>query len=212
MYRPAVFTEDRDEVLRAMMRAAPFAHLVLATERGLEANGLPLHLREQEGGLVLAGHVARSNPVWQLQVRGEALAIFSGPQGYVTPSAYASKKRDGEVVPTWNYVLVHAYGALRWVHDDAWLTQLLEQLTDEHEAGRAEPWRVSDAPAPFTAQLRQAVVGFELRVTRLEGKLKLGQNRTRDDCEGAVAELRARGDEASVALAEAMQAALDERC
>lgn len=210
MYRAAQFDEARAEVLSALMRAAPFAHLVLATDRGLEANGLPLHLREHEGGLVLAGHVARSNPVWKMDVRGEALAIFSGPQGYVTPSAYASKKQDGKVVPTWNYVMVHAYGTLRWVHDDAWLAQLLEALTDEHEAGRPEPWRVSDAPAAFTAGLRRAIVGLELRVTRLEGKLKLGQNRTRADREGVVAELHARGDEASAALAEAMQVVLDE--
>jgi transcriptional regulator len=210
MYRPAFFSEQRAGVLSALMRAAPFAHLVLVTEGGLEANGLPLLVREQEGGLVLAGHVARSNPVWQMDVRGEALAIFSGPQGYVSPSAYASKKQHGKVVPTWNYVMVHAYGALRWVHDDDWLAQLLEALTDEHEAGRPEPWRVSDAPAAFTAGLRQAIVGLELRVTRLEGKLKLGQNRTRADREGVIAELRARGDDASAALAEAMQAALDE--
>lgn len=210
MYRPAFFREERAEVLSALMRAAPFAHLVLATEGGLEANGLPLLLREQEGALVLAGHVARSNPVWQMDVRGEALAIFSGPDGYVTPSAYASKQQHGKVVPTWNYVMVHAYGTLRWVHDDAWLAELLEALTDEHEAGRPEPWRVSDAPAAFTAGLRQAIVGLELRVTRLEGKLKLGQNRSRADREGVIAELRRRGDEASVALAEAMQVMLDE--
>jgi transcriptional regulator len=210
MYRPAHFKEERPEVLSALMRAAPFAHLVLATERGLEANGLPLRLRQHEGGLTLAGHVARSNPVWQLEVRGEALAIFSGPQGYVSPSAYASKQQDGKAVPTWNYVMVHAYGTLRWVHDDAWLAQLLEELTDEHEAGRAEPWRVSDAPAAFTAGMRKAIVGLELTVTRLEGKLKLGQNRSRADREGVIADLRARGDEASAALAEAMQVVLEE--
>jgi transcriptional regulator len=210
MYRPAVFREDRQDVLRGLMRASPFAHLVLATERGLEANGLPLLVRDGGDGLLLAGHVARSNPVWQMEVRGEALAIFSGPQGYVTPSAYATKKQDGKVAPTWNYVLVHAYGELRWVHDDEWLAELVQQLTDEHEAGRPEPWRVSDAPAAFTAALRQAIVGVELRVTRLEGKLKLGQNRSRADREGVIAELLARGDEASAALAEAMQRVLDE--
>lgn len=210
MYRPAQFVEDRPEVLRALMRAAPFAHLVLLTEHGLEANGLPLMLREHAEGTTLVGHVARSNPVWRSEVRGGALAIFSGPQGYVTPSAYPTKHENGKVVPTWNYVLVHAYGTLRWVHDDDWLAALVTELTDEHEAGRAQPWRVSDAPAPFIAGLRKAIVGLELKVTRLEGKLKLGQNRPRADREGVIAELRARGDEASSALAEAMQAALDE--
>jgi transcriptional regulator len=112
-------------------------------------------------------------------------------------------------VPTWNYVSVHAHGPLRWVHDDEWLAELLQQLTDEHEAGRPEPWRVSDAPAAFTASLRQAIVGLEISVTRLEGKLKLGQNRSRADREGVIAELRQRGDAASAAVADAMQAALD---
>ncbi|HTV25601.1 MAG TPA: FMN-binding negative transcriptional regulator [Polyangiaceae bacterium] len=210
MYRPAQFAEDRPEVLRALIRAAPFAHLVLATEHGLEANGLPLLLREHDDGVTLVGHVARSNPIWRGEVRGEALAIFSGPQGYVTPSAYPTKRVDGKVVPTWNYVLVHAHGTLRWVHDDEWLARLVTQLTDEHEAGRPNPWQVTDAPAPFIASLRKAIVGFELTVTRLEGKLKLGQNRTRADREGVIDVLRAQGDEASAALAEAMRAALDE--
>ena len=210
MYRPAHFREDRQEVLGGLMRAAPFAQVVLATERGLEANGLPLLLRQRDDGLILAGHVARSNPVWQMPVIGEALAIFSGPQGYITPSAYASKAIDGKVVPTWNYVTVHAYGNLRWIHDDDWLAQRLLELTDENEAGRAHPWRVSDAPASYTAGLRKGIVGLELEVTRLEGKLKLAQNRPRADRESAIADLSARGDEASAALAEAMRAVLEE--
>lgn len=210
MYRPAHFKEDRREILGGLMRAAPFAQVVLATERGLEANGLPLLLREREDGWILAGHVARSNPVWQLECRGEALAIFSGPQGYITPSAYASKQVDGKVVPTWNYVTVHAYGILRWIHDDAWLEQLLHDLTSEHEAGRPHPWRVTDAPAAFTASLRKGVVGLELPITRLEGKLKLGQNRPLADRKSTIAHLRSTGDEASTALAEAMEALLDD--
>jgi transcriptional regulator len=209
VYRPAHFKEERPGVLYDLMRRAPLATLVLATDEGLEANPLPLLLRESEAGVVLAGHVARTNPVWKQPARGEALALFSGPEGYVSPSAYPSKKTDGEVVPTWNYVAVHAHGTLRWIEDDAWLWQLLQDLTDEHERGRAEPWRASDAPPKFTAGLRRAIVGFELRVTRLEGKLKLGQNRTRADREGVIAELSERGDEASRALAAAMQAALD---
>jgi transcriptional regulator len=209
MYLPTHFKEQRPAILHAVMRAAPLASLVIATDAGLEANLIPLLLRQSPAGLLLVGHVAKSNPVWKMSSRGEALAIFSGPEAYVSPSAYPSKKEGGKVVPTWNYVSVHAHGSLRWVHDDEWLAELLQQLTDEHEAGRPEPWRVSDAPAAFSASLRQAIVGLEISVTRLEGKLKLGQNRSRADREGVIAELRQRGDEASAAVADAMQAALD---
>ena len=209
MYRPALFKEDRPLVLCSLMRVAPLATLVVATDAGLEANPVPLLVRELDDGLVLVGHVARTNPVWKLPVR-EALAIFSGPEGYISPSAYASKREHGEVVPTWNYVTVHAHGSLRWIEDDAWLAGLLEELTHEHEQARAEPWRVSDAPDAFITGLRRAIVGLELRVTRLEGKLKLGQNRNRADRESVIAELRQRGDEASRALAEAMAATLDD--
>jgi transcriptional regulator len=209
MYLPAQFEESRPGVLHGLMRLSPLATLVIASGAGLEANPLPLLLREAGDGLTLVGHVARSNPVWKLTPRGEVLAVFGGPQGYISPSAYASKRLDGKVVPTWNYVAVHAHGSLRWVEDDAWLAALLEQLTNEHESGRAEPWRVSDAPPDFTASLRRAVVGLEIRVSRIEGKLKLGQNRTRADRESVVAALRASGDESSLALAEAMQAALE---
>jgi transcriptional regulator len=209
MYLPVHFKEERPLILEALMRAAPLASIVVATEGGLEANLVPLHQRYTEQGLQLVGHVAKANPVWTLPVRGEALAIFSGPEAYVSPSAFASKREHGKVVPTWNYVAVHAHGPIRWIDDEAWIAQLLEELTNEHEAGRAEPWRVSDAPAAFTSGLLRAIVGFEIRVTRLEGKLKLSQNRSRADRESVIAELRQRGDEASAALAEAMQAALD---
>jgi transcriptional regulator len=211
MYRPAIFREDRRDVLCALMRRAPLATIVIHTDEGLSANLVPLLLREQASGLVLAGHVARSNTMRALPVVGEVLVLFAGPAGYVSPSAYPSKKDGGEVVPTWNYIAVQARGRLRWIEDDAWLERLLEELTDEHESPRAEPWRVSDAPPAFTRELRAAVVGLEIEVTRLEGKLKLGQNRTRADREGVIAELRERGDGASLALADAMQAVLDRR-
>jgi transcriptional regulator len=211
MYRPALFREDRRDVLCALMRRSPLATIVLHTDDGLSANLVPLLVREQGSGLVLAGHVARSNTMRALPIHGEVLVLFSGPEAYVSPSAYPSKKDGGEVVPTWNYIAVQARGRLRWVEDDAWLERLLEQLTDEHESARAEPWRVSDAPPAFTRELRRAIVGLEIEITRLEGKLKLGQNRTRADREGVIAELRERADGASVALADAMQAVLERR-
>jgi transcriptional regulator len=211
MYRPAYFREDRRDVLCALMRRAPLATIVTQTDDGLSANLVPVLVREQASGIVLAGHVARGNPLPSQPIHGDVLVLFGGPEGYVSPSAYPSKRDGGEVVPTWNYVAVQARGPLRWIEDDAWLERLLEELTDEHELARAEPWRVSDAPPAFTRSLRRAIVGLEIEVTRLEGKLKLGQNRTRADREGVIAELRQRGDGASLALAEMMQAVLDGR-
>jgi transcriptional regulator len=204
MYVPTAFNEQRAEVLHDLIRAAPFATLVVPTAQGLEANHIPLLLR-LEGGARLVGHVARANPVWKLEPTGEALAVFGGAQGYVSPSAYASKAEHGKVVPTWNYVVVHAHGRLRWIEEDAWLAALLEDLTGAHEAARPEPWQVSDAPADFVARTRQGVVGLELVITRLEGKLKLSQNRSLADREGVVALLERQGDAASLALARAMR-------
>jgi transcriptional regulator len=208
MYLPPQFAPADSAALHALMRAAPLATLVVPTAAGLQANPLPLQLREDAQGWVLAGHVARANPVWQALPTGEALAIFSGAQGYVSPGWYASKAAHGKVVPTWNYATVHAHGSLRWIDDAGWLRSFLEGLTDAHEARQAHPWHVSDAPEDFTAQLLRAIVGLELRITRLEGKFKLSQNRPAADQQGVLAGLQRQGDAGSAALAEAMRAAL----
>ncbi len=208
MYLPPAFVPADTTPLHALMRAAPLATLVVPTAAGLQANPLPLQLREDAQGWVLAGHVARANPVWQAPATGEALAIFSGAQGYVSPGWYPSKAAHGKAVPTWNYATVHAHGSLRWIDDAAWLRQFLEGLTEAHEAGQAHPWRMSDAPEDFIAQMLQAIVGLELRITRLEGKFKLSQNRPAADQQGVLAGLQQQGDAGSAALAQAMQAAL----
>ena len=208
MYQPASFAPTDAAAMHALMRAAPLATLVVPTAAGLVANPLPLQLREDAQGWVLAGHVARANPVWQAAPTGEVLAIFSGAQGYVSPGWYASKAAHGKVVPTWNYATVHAHGSLRWIDDAGWLRAFLDGLTDTHEAGQAHPWHMGDAPGDFTAQLLQAIVGLELRITRLEGKFKLSQNRPAADQQGVLAGLQHRGDAGSAALAEAMRAVL----
>ena len=208
MYQPSSFAPTDTEAMHALMRAAPLATLVVPTATGLQANPLPLQLREDAQGWVLAGHVARANPVWQAAPTGEVLAVFSGAQGYVSPGWYASKAAHGKVVPTWNYATVHAHGSLRWIDDAEWLRAFLDGLTRTHEAGQAHPWQMSDAPADFTAQLLQAIVGLELRITRLEGKFKLSQNRPAADQQGVLAGLQQNGDAGSAALAEAMRAVL----
>lgn len=178
MYVPDHFREDRPEVLHDAVRRIGFATLVTAD---LEANHLPMLLSKD--GKFLRGHVARANPVWK-KGDGEALAIFLGPHAYVTPNWYPSKAETGKAVPTWNYVTVHARGALRWVQDADWLRAQVASLSDAHEAAREEPWKVADAPTGYVDAMLRAIVGFELSVAVLEGKYKLSQNRDAADRAG----------------------------
>jgi transcriptional regulator len=205
MYLPSHFKESRPEVLHALIRAQPLAVLVSTGASGLSAEHLPLCIGpEADGQLALLGHVARANPVWQRD-GAEALAIFQGPQAYVSPSWYPSKREHGKVVPTWNYITVHAHGRLI-VHDDpAWIRALLERLTTQMEAPRAQPWAVSDAPADYLEKMIAMVVGVELRVERLEGKWKLSQNQLPPNRAGVIDGLLAAGEPEAAAVARAMR-------
>jgi transcriptional regulator len=150
--------------------------------------------------------VSRANAVWRdSDPAVEALAIFQGPQRYVTPSWYPTKAETGKVVPTWNYVVVHAYGPLRFVEDPAWLHAHIARLTARHEEGRERPWQVSDAPEDYIAGLVRGIVGFELPVTRLAGKWKVSQNRGEADRAGVTTGLRADADPASAAMADLIE-------
>lgn len=183
MYNPASFRETDPEKLREAIREYPFATLVTIGAQGLEATHLPMMC----AGNMLRGHIAKANPQWQEYEAGtEALAIFTGPQHYISPNWYASKLEHGRVVPTWNYVAIHARGKLTFHHDPEWLRGLVTDLTGEHERTQEKPWRVSDAPAEFIdAQLR-AIVGVEMTVTSMEGKWKLSQNRPAADVDGVI--------------------------
>jgi transcriptional regulator len=203
MYRIAAFREDRIEVMQQLMREHPLATLVTAIDGQPEANHLPLLLDPEPAPLGrLLGHVARANPLWRRAGDGvAALAIFHGPQAYITPSWYATKRETGAVVPTWNYAVVHASCRLS-VHDDRdWLRDLVTRLTDLHEAARPAPWAVGDAPADYLGRMLGAIVGIELAVEALEGKWKTSQNRTAADRAGVVEGLAAEADEMSRAMA-----------
>jgi len=203
VYLPSHFTETRPEVLYALIQAQPLAVLVTAGAAGLDANHLPLCLAlDVAGEATLLGHVARANPLWRFAgAELEALAIFQGPQAYVSPSWYPSKREHGKVVPTWNYVTVHAHGRLH-IHDDAaWVRRLLDRLTAQMESPRAQPWAVSDAPHDYIEKMVAQVVGLELRVERLVGKWKVSQNQPAANRAGVIAGLeaeRAPGAEAMV--------------
>ncbi len=165
-----------------------------------------MEIDEAAGELgTLRGHVARANPVWKTHRPDvEAMAVFQGPQCYITPSYYPTKAATGKVVPTWNYATVHAHGPLRVIEDPAWLRRLVEQLTDRYEATRPAgevPWHVGDAPEAFIETMLKAIVGIELPIARLEGKWKVSQNRPAEDRAGVVAGLGA-GDPMQRAMAE----------
>lgn len=190
MYIPAAFaSEDVTDIL-AFVARHPLAALVTSTPgAGLYATHLPLlHEVADSSTSVLMGHMARANPHWrELGADGcDAIAIFTGPDAYVTPNWYASKREHGRVVPTWNYAVVHAYGRLRVCPDQSGLRRHLEALTMHHEAARPTPWTLGDTPPGFVEQQMQAIVAVELTVARWEGKWKMSQNRSAADIQGVV--------------------------
>lgn len=202
MYIPPHFNEDRLDVLHAAIRDAGLATLVTMGADGIEASPLPLLLDPAEGPFgTLHGHLARANPQWRTADPAvEALATFMGPDAYVTPAWYQTKQETGKVVPTWNYVTVHAYGPVTFSADTAELLDMVTRLTVRHETGRAAPWAVDDAPAPFIASQLKGIVAFRMPITRLQGKWKMSQNRPQADRDGVVAGLLAEGADAAAAL------------
>ncbi|MBN9446315.1 MAG: FMN-binding negative transcriptional regulator [Bosea sp.] len=197
MYTPPAFREDDTAALHALMRAARLCNFVTATAEGPMATPLPLFLDESEGPFgTLYGHIARPNPQWQVPVLGETMAIFMGPDAYVTPSWYAAKREHGKVVPTWNYIAVQASGPVEFFEDPERLRAAVTRLTNLYERPRIEAWAVSDAPESFIAAQLRGIVGLRMPITRLVGKRKMSQNRSAEDRSGVVAGLR-QGERAS---------------
>ncbi|MBZ9850879.1 FMN-binding negative transcriptional regulator [Mesorhizobium sp. CA14] len=190
MYIPPAFRDDDQESLMATIRAARLATLITATAEGPLATPLPLLLDENEGEHgVIYGHVAKANPQWRVPLVGDGLAIFMGPDAYVTPTWYQTKQETGKVVPTWNYVAVHAHGPVEFFEDAGRLLEVVTRLTNLHEGGRTAPWAVSDAPADFVQSQLKGIVGLRMPITRLEGKRKMSQNRNAADRAGVISGL-----------------------
>lgn len=187
MYRPSHFEQHDAAALQALMREHPLATLVTQQNGGITADAIPLNY--DAASHTLRGHVARANPLWRAAAGQPVLAVFNGPQAYITPSWYPSKAATHKVVPTWNYTVVHAHGVLRAVEDAPWLHALVTSLTDHHEAPRAAPWAVADAPDDYVQQMLRAIVGIEIPVDRLIGKWKISQNRSDADRLGVAAGL-----------------------
>ena len=204
MYLPSHFEEARLDVLHRFVLNHPFGLLVTLSGSGIDANGIPFLLDPDgpAGFGTLRAHVARANPVWrEARTDIDALAVFQGPHAYISPAWYPSKAEHGKVVPTWNYCVVQARGPLRVVDDPGWVRTLVTRLTERHEAPRAAPWAIGDAPADYIETMLRAIVGIEIPLVSLTGKWKLSQNRPAADRDGVIRGLGEQPGDGARALA-----------
>jgi transcriptional regulator len=207
MYLPKHFEFSDPVRLREFMWAHPLATLVVADASGLSADHIPLQVTgDDASGWKLAGHVARANPLWKKAEAGiDCLAIFHGPQHYISPNWYATKKENGKVVPTWNYEVVHVQGRLRTVDDVEWLRDFLQRLTETHEADQPKPWQLDDAPEEYLQRMLQAVVGIEIEIVTMIGKAKVSQNQPKSNQESLIAALHQTGNPQSIEMADKIE-------
>ena len=202
MYNPPAFRIPGLAETHQAMRDARSATLVTATDEGLLGTKVPILLNAEEGqNGTLYAHIARANEQWKLVPRCEAMAIFSGPQAYITPSWYATKVETHKVVPTWNYVAIHAYGRVEFFDDADRLLDVVARLTDLHEKPRSERWAVSDAPVEFIQSQLKGIIGVRMPITRIDGKRKMSQNRNAADRAGVAAGLSTSGQREDQAVA-----------
>ena len=204
MYEPPLHKKESLEAQHALIRSQPLGVLVSKGPDGLEANAIPFLIDASASKLgTLRAHMARANPQWRsLGAADEALVVFQGPDRYISPNWYATKRDTGKVVPTWNYVMVQARGRPRVIEDPEWLRAQIEELTRTHEGRRPAPWAVSDAPADFVAMQVKAIVGVEIEIARIAGKWKASQNRPAADREGVIEGLTAEGEPMALDMAE----------
>lgn len=207
MHIQAHFAETRVPVLHALMQSRPLATFILANGDDIVVNHMPMMIEGGAGDAgVLRAHIPRSNRIWEsFDGQRNAVAVFHGPEAYVSPSWYPSKREHGKAVPTWNYVVVHAHGCPAAVHDAAWLREHLKVMTNTHEAHQAQPWQLSDAPPDYIELMLRNIVGIEMPISRLEGKWKISQNRPEEDRLSVAAALSGRNDSNSLAMAALIQ-------
>lgn len=211
MYLPSYHQAKNPATLLNLIAQHPLGAWVCTGTDGLIANHIPFVLDRSRGPHgTLIGHVSRANGVWrELRPTAPSVVMFQGPQAYITPAWYPGKTAHGEVVPTWDYVVAHAHGVARAIHDRDWLLAMLERLTQAQESNRATPWRVADAPAAYIDRLLRAIVGIEITIDRLEGKHKLSQDEALADRVGTVAGLLGEQRDEASALAGWLQQAMD---
>jgi transcriptional regulator len=203
MYRPEHFRVEDVSQMHALMRDRPFAAIISGGAAGLHASHLPTVLKDDGPYGMIECHLARANSHWKdLSASNDALMIFQGPQGYITPNWYPSKAEHGKVVPTWNFSVVHAYGRPEVMDDKDWLHQHVTELTAQQERNEAKPWQPSDAPSVYIEAMLRGIIGLRFAITRLEGKWKMSQNRDMQDRDGVAKGLGKRGTGDDLAMAE----------
>lgn len=207
MYVPKKFrSTDINEQLE-LVKQYPLATLVTNNQDGVEASHIPMLLTENEGEMWLQGHIARANPLWKAPLASTSvLAVFTGPNCYISPNLYPSKKRDGRAVPTWNYTAVHVSGDIEFITNPQWLLATLDQQTMQQEDNSPTPWRLADAPEDYLDKMVKAVVGFRIKVSNIVGKWKVSQNQPEENQAGVVAGLTEQGHDAQLAMAELVTA------
>lgn len=210
-YIPKHFEVTDIGALHGLIRRHPLGALVTMTDEGPDANHIPFLVSPEPAPFgTLHGHVARANPVWRdAHADTDALVIFQGDDRYISPTWYPTKHETRQAVPTWNYVIVHAHGRVRFIDDAAWLRRHLEALTHEHESGRSVPWAITDAPADYVEQMARALVGVEITVSRLSGKWKVSQNRSERDRRGVIEGLTEEGTPSALSMADLVRQTLE---
>lgn len=194
MHKLKVFQQINIENLYQIINDYPFATLILNTESGIEVDHLPMILMVDDGVATLQGHIAKANPLARLlNDETKATIIFHGPNCYISPNYYPTKKDNGKAVPTWNYIVVHVAGSIKCVHDNDWKLDLLNSLTDKHESSSDEPWSISDAPQEYIEKMLPAIVGLEVQIESIEGKWKVSQDKPEINQKGVIEGLEAVG-------------------
>lgn len=198
MYIPNKFNQKEPNQLKNIMREYPFATLITYSKCGIEATHLPVILTSINGCDVIQAHIAKVNNIWKKTTENsEVLLVFNGPNAYVSPNYYPTKKESGRAVPTWNYVVVHVKGRISFVHDKQWIYGMMDSLTSLHESNQEVPWSISDAPDSYIEKMLPAIVGIEITIDSIEGQWKLSQNQPKVNKWGVVAALADRKIEVS---------------
>ncbi len=202
MHIPKIFRQENVEELISVIEEYSFATLLTYSGGGMDATHLPVVLESVDEKLILKAHIAKANPLWKKVREGsDVLVIFNGPNCYVSPSHYPTKKQHGRAVPTWNYVVVHVRGTMSFVTDPDWIYDVIDVLTAKHEASSSSPWSMSDAPREYIQRMLPAIVGVEIEVKTLEGQWKLSQNQPNANQQGVIEGLSSIDDPASQSVA-----------
>jgi transcriptional regulator len=213
VFIPRKFKQENIEDLVELMQQYSFATLITQSEVGIEATHLPMIVVKKSDKFYLEAHIAKANPLWKSVINGsDVLVTFNGPNCYISPNNYPTKKDTGKAVPTWNCVVVHVKGTISFIHDSDWIYNAIETLTTIHESGQPEPWSISDAPHEYIQKMLPAIVGIEIEVASITGQWKLSQNQPEVNQRGVAEALSESTDSSITEIASMINANFDKVC